>query len=183
MKSILTLATCIFLSLTLQAQAGSFFSKKSLVETFDVHQTAQEGIGGKIGTISLADGAQGLIITPNLQGLPEGAHGFHVHANGDCGPSTKPDGSIVPGGAAGGHFDPDGTGFHGGPDGTGHLGDLPALTVDDTGAANTSVTASRLSLDNVLGQAIIIHLHGDNFSDDPKPLGGGGARFACALLK
>lgn len=183
MKSSLILTIGILLSLTFQAQAGSFFSKKNLAETFDVHQTAPEGVGTKIGTISLSDGAAGLMITPDLQGLPAGAHGFHVHANGDCGPSTKADGTIVPGGAAGGHFDPEGTGFHGGPEGTGHLGDLPPLVADDAGAANTPVTTPRLSLDQVIGQAIIIHLHGDNFSDDPKPLGGGGARFACALLK
>jgi len=32
------------------------------------------------------------------------------------------------------------------------------------------------------GRAFVIHEGGDNFSDQPKPLGGGGARIACGVL-
>ena len=28
----------------------------------------------------------------------------------------------------------------------------------------------------------MIHVMGDNFSDDPQPLGGGGARLACGII-
>ena len=84
--------------------------------------------------------------------------------------------------AAGGHFDPKSTGQHKGPYGTGHLGDLPPLFVND-GIANIPTLAPRLQVSDVLGHAVIIHAGGDNFSDDPAPLGGGGARSACGVLR
>ena len=28
----------------------------------------------------------------------------------------------------------------------------------------------------------MVHMHGDNFSDDPAPLGWGGPRFACGVI-
>jgi len=36
---------------------------------------------------------------------------------------------------------------------------------------------------DVNGYVIVIHASGDNFSDQPKPLGGGGARVACGVVK
>ncbi len=67
-----------------------------------------------IGSISLSDSAYGLVLTPNLKQLTPGVHGFHVHQNGSCDTSSK-NGKTVLGGAAGGHFDPDGSGKHGYP--------------------------------------------------------------------
>jgi Cu-Zn family superoxide dismutase len=29
----------------------------------------------------------------------------------------------------------------------------------------------------------MVHVGGDNYSDKPKPLGGGGARFACGVIE
>jgi Cu-Zn family superoxide dismutase len=54
--------------------------------------------------------------------------------------------------------------------------------VDDSGAAQTSVVAPHRSVDDVLGHSIMIHAGGDNYSDQPAPLGGGGARIACGKL-
>ena len=71
---------------------------------------------------------------------------------------------------------------HGTPT-TGHLGDLPALVVDNTGVATTAVIAPRLKLADIQGRAIMIHAGGDNYSDSPLPLGGGGARIACGVIK
>jgi Cu-Zn family superoxide dismutase len=33
------------------------------------------------------------------------------------------------------------------------------------------------------GHALMIHAGGDNYSDQPKPLGGGGARIACGVIE
>jgi superoxide dismutase, Cu-Zn family len=33
------------------------------------------------------------------------------------------------------------------------------------------------------GRSIMIHAGGDNYSDTPAPLGGGGARTACGVIK
>lgn len=100
-----------------------------------------------------------------------------------CQPAIK-DGKAVAAEAAGGHLDPQNTGKHEGPEGQGHLGDLPVLVVNNDGIATEPVTAPRLkSLDEVKDKALMIHVGGDNMSDQPKPLGGGGTRYACGVIK
>jgi Cu-Zn family superoxide dismutase len=141
----------------------------------------EQGGGATIGTVTLMDSPGGLVVTPDLAGLPPGGHGFHVHARGDCG-VTLADGKRVPAGAAGGHFDPQGTGTHLGPTGAGHLGDLPRLMVAADGHATTAVTAPRLTVAQVRGLALVIHAGGDNYADQPAPLGGGGLRIACGTI-
>jgi superoxide dismutase, Cu-Zn family len=141
----------------------------------------EQGFGATIGTVTLMDSPGGLVMTPDLVGLPPGGHGFHVHARGDCG-VTLSEGKPVPAGAAGGHFDPQGTGTHLGPTGAGHLGDLPVLEVAADGHATTAVTAPRLTVAQVRGLALVIHAGGDNYADQPTPLGGGGLRIACGAI-
>jgi Cu-Zn family superoxide dismutase len=142
----------------------------------------KEGVGKQIGTVTLSDSQYGLLLTPKLEGLKPGLHGFHVHQNADCGPG-KEAGKIVPGLAAGGHYDPAKTGRHEGPYGNGHLGDLPALCVGKNGKADVPLLAPRLKVMEVKGHSLIIHAGGDNYSDQPKKLGGGGARVACGVVK
>src|SRR5574342_1387348 len=72
------------------------------------------GIGQSIGSVRISDGKYGLVLIPDLGGLPAGPHGFHVHENADCGPKDQ-NGKMVPALAAGGHFDPAKTGNHEGP--------------------------------------------------------------------
>ena len=93
------------------------------------------------------------------------------------------DGKTGDGLAAGGHYDPEMTGKHEGPEGKGHKGDLPALTVDDKGNATKAVTAPQLKVADLWGHALMIHEGGDNYADQPKPLGGGGGRIACDTIK
>jgi superoxide dismutase, Cu-Zn family len=142
----------------------------------------EQGIGKNIGTITISEGPAGLVFTPQLSDLTPGVHGFHVHQNPDCVAGTK-EGKQVPGLAAGGHYDPANTAKHEGPLGKGHLGDLPALTVGADGKATTAVTAPRLKMADVKGRSLMIHAGGDNYSDQPAPLGGGGARVACGVIK
>jgi len=143
----------------------------------------EKGAGEDVGTVTISETSHGLVFRPMLKGLPAGLHGFHVHENGSCGPNEK-DGKPVPAGAAGGHMDPAKTGKHGLPWGDGHLGDLPALTVDDKGAATNPVLAPRLKkLADVKGKALMVHAGGDNHADHPAPLGGGGGRIACGVIQ
>lgn len=150
-----------------------------------IHTVDEKGTAAAIGNITVTETKYGLLFTPALKGLAPGIHGFHIHENADCGPKKGDDGKIVPAGAAGGHFDPEKTGKHLGPyDDKGHLGDLPALYVDADGNANYQVLAPRLKkLAEIQDHAIMIHAGGDNHSDNPAPLGGGGARFACAVIQ
>jgi Cu-Zn family superoxide dismutase len=147
-----------------------------------VHKIDDKGMGEEIGKVYFKDGPKGLIVSPRLKNLPPGPHGFHVHENRNCGPKAGPDGKMVPGLAAGGHYDRDKTGKHEGPDGKGHIGDLPVLTVAADGTAKGSMTASRLKVADLKGRSLVIHAGGDNYSDQPAPLGGGGARIACGLF-
>ncbi len=93
-------------------------------------------------------------------------------------------GARVPAGAAGGHMDPDHTSKHEGPTGAGHVGDLPALEVASNGTATQTLTASRIKDASLLKKhALIIHAGGDNYSDTPAALGGGGGRLACGIIE
>src|SRR5262249_46809527 len=73
--------------------------------TVTVNKIDESGVGAAIGTLKLEDTNVGLLITPDLSGLPSGDHGFHIHANADCGPGEQ-SGTKVAGLAAGGDFYP-----------------------------------------------------------------------------
>ena len=139
------------------------------------------GAGPAVGSVRIVETRYGLAFYPALAGLPPGLHGFHVHENASCSPAAR-DGVPVAAMAAGGHLDPQGTKQHGEPWGDGHLGDLPPLHVAGDGSANTPVLAPRLKLADVLNRSLMIHVGGDNHADQPAPLGGGGARYACGVI-
>jgi Cu-Zn family superoxide dismutase len=138
-----------------------------------VHLTDANGVGQEIGTITADDSVYGLMLTPKLQGLPAGVHGFHIHEMPMCDHKGMD---------AAGHYDPRKTNAHRGPYADGHLGDLPTLTVDSDGKATTPVLAPRLKLADIKNRALMIHAGADNYSDTPEKLGGGGARLACGII-
>lgn len=140
------------------------------------------GIGAQLGTVTLEETPYGVVFTPSLAGLEPGAHGFHVHENANCAPDLK-EGKPVPALAAGGHYDPEASKKHGLPWGNGHRGDLPSLVVDASGNATMPVLAPRLKLAELKGRSLMVHAGGDNHADHPQPLGGGGSRMACGVIK
>lgn len=141
----------------------------------------EQGVGKNIGVVTATDSEHGLILVPQLNDLPPGMHGFHIHQKPDCGNVVQ--GSIPGAGfAAGGHFDPLKTDKHEGPYGKGHLGDLPALYVGTDSRASLPLLAPRLKVADVKGRSLMIHAGGDNYSDIPVKLGGGGARIACGVV-
>jgi Cu-Zn family superoxide dismutase len=143
--------------------------------------------GGKIsGTIEfneyqVANG--GLVqVVYNLQGVPPGMHGVHIHAVGRC---DAPDFA-----SAGGHFDP-------GPAGNAdpdlnhpyHSGDLPNIVANATGAVNATSYTTRINLGGPLspidadGAAIVIHQGPDANQTGTKGQGvGGGTAIACGVI-
>jgi Cu-Zn family superoxide dismutase len=152
-------------------------------KTVSMNLISAEGSGAPIGTIALEDSPAGLVLKPDLKGLPPGVHGFHLHANPSCAPGEQ-DGKMAAGIGAGGHFDPHDTHQHLGPDlPDGHQGDLPVLNVIDDGSAIGKLLAPHLKVADLAGHALMIHAGGDNYSDQPKPLGGGGARIACGVVE
>ena len=150
----------------------------------DVYLTSPTGLNQKIGEISFKDTPSGMVVDVDLQNLPAGEHGFHIHENPDCGASVDANGNMQPALKAGGHYDPGKTGHHMGPNHPdGHRGDLPVLTVSPNGTVKTSFTIKDLKVKEIKNRSIMIHAGGDNYSDEPLPLGGGGARIACGVIK
>lgn len=166
MKKLLAIsATALLLPLNLFAQTA----------TVDMYLVAKNNQGKSIGTITIIDTKYGGLIQTNLTGLTPGPHGFHVHEKPDCGDNGL---------NAGGHFDPDNTSKHEGPfSTTGHLGDMPVLWADPNGVAKNTLIAPKLKVTDLADHSIMIHAGGDNYSDLPNKLGGGGARVACTVIK
>lgn len=171
----LTLAACSHIA-TFTGTSGA-----QITEKVTVHAVSAQGIGQAIGTIEFKDSAAGLVMMTQLSQLPSGPHGFHIHEKGSCDPAVK-DGKMGAALAAGGHFNPMHTQHHGTPL-NGHLGDLPLLNVDAQGKANLTLISPRLTLADIHGLAVMIHSGGDNYADQPKPLGGGGERIACGVIQ
>jgi Cu-Zn family superoxide dismutase len=147
-----------------------------------MYKVTANRVGESMGTIEFRDSSDfGVLIIPKLHGLTPGLHGFHMHQNPACEPQVK-DGKPVAGLAAGGHYDPANTGRHEGPVGNGHLGDLPALLADPEGNTPMAMFAPRLQVPDLVGRSVVVHADGDNYSDQPQPLGGGGARVACGVV-
>jgi superoxide dismutase, Cu-Zn family len=150
--------------------------------TVQMNIVDEKGIGDSVGEVVISETKYGVVFSPSLIRLPPGLHGFHIHENPTCEAKEK-DGKMVPALGAGGHYDPASSKRHGLPWEDGHLGDLPALFVDASGNANYPVLAPRLKTSDIKDRSLMIHIGSDNHADHPAPLGGGGARLACGVIK
>jgi superoxide dismutase, Cu-Zn family len=163
----------------LAALAAPAYAQKPVKVT--INHISESGIGKPAGSITIKQTKDGLELATDLKGLPPGEHGFHLHENGSCEPGEK-EGVKTAGHAAGAHFDPEGTKAHKGPGGGGHKGDLPKLVLSPKGTSKAKLKIAGLKLEDVSGRALMIHDGGDNYADEPKPLGGGGGRIACGVI-
>src|SRR5215218_7074656 len=94
--------------------------------------TVRNALGRELGTLTLADAAQGIRVTGRLAGLPPGEHAIHVHTVGKCDPPFT---------SAGAHWNPLNH-EHGAENPKGpHLGDMHNFTV----AADSSVTIDAMT--------------------------------------
>ncbi|MEQ8229295.1 MAG: superoxide dismutase family protein [Rhodospirillales bacterium] len=175
------------------ARIGIFYATVALAATtsspasaadvsITLHEVMKDGRGQEIGRVDLEDSAYGLLIKPDFTGLQPGLHGLHVHQNPDCGPENK-DGEVIPGGAAGGHYDPKDTKQHTGPYGDGHLGDLPNVIVEPDGSVSIPVLAPRVKVADVKGRSLMIHAGADRYSGHMQHSHGkGGTRMYCGVI-
>ncbi len=142
-----------------------------------VHRIFESGVGGKLGTITLNTTEQGIAISVRLHGMLPGPHAFHIHQNPSCEAGNK-NGKKVAGLKAGGHYrrsdNKDEHSHHGKPH-----GDLPEIFASKQGEIRTTVYSKRLTLAEVRGRSIMIHLHGEN---EPGKIMGGGQRYACGII-
>lgn len=120
----------------------------------------------------------GIKIVADIQGLPPGEHGFHVHENGDC---SAPDAS-----SAGGHFAPLGH-PHGAPtdpDSARHVGDMGNIEAGNDSTVHFEWTSNLMSFEgetSIIGKAVIVHEKADDFKSQPS--GNAGSRLACGVIE
>jgi Cu-Zn family superoxide dismutase len=131
--------------------------------------------GQQVGTASLQDAPGGVLLTVEISGVPEGPHGFHIHAVGACEPPFE---------SAAGHFNPEDA-KHGIKSEEGkHAGDLPNLHVPASGQIKVDVFAQDLALEDLFdddGSALIVHANADDYETDPT--GNAGDRIACGVIE
>jgi Cu-Zn family superoxide dismutase len=177
-------AVCIALACALfVAGSGAMRPALAAPSTFQADIVSPAGkVIGQATFVGVDKG--GVQITVDVTELTPGMHGMHIHEFGSCNPMIDA-GKKVDFGAAGGHFDPQGTGHHLGPEGAGHAGDLPMLNVSLSGHGRETFYDDRLSVvpgpTNIVGRSIVIHANADNYTDTP-PGGGSGARVACGEI-
>ncbi len=128
--------------------------------------------GLRVGVATFKAADSGMTMTVSTGGLAPGAHGIHIHENGDC---KTPDFTT-----AGAHFNPSGR-RHGleNPEGP-HDGDMPNLVVKENGTADTTLPLGT-GLIRPDSQALIIHEAADDQRTDPA--GNSGRRLYCGVIK
>ena len=174
MARLIPLALCLALSvpsLTLAAAAGL--------------SAPVTGVGGKpAGALSLSEGPTGVLMRLELTGLTPGWHAIHFHEKADCS-----DAAFASAGAHINHMEmkkPHGLLNPQGPD----MGDLPNVYVAADGTAHAEVFSALVSLkgagdrpalQDADGSALVVHASPDD--GVTQPIGGAGARVACAAIK
>jgi Cu-Zn family superoxide dismutase len=151
------------------------------VETFEGAILGPKG--DNIGKLTIRGGENATVarIVINAGGLSPGWHGIHFHQVGDCSDPGKYEMSK-------GHVDHSDV-QHGllNPDGP-EEGDLPNIYAAADGSVNAEVSSESILLsgdDDALkdkdGSALVIHAGEDDHTS--QPIGGSGARVACAVIK
>ncbi|MCC5896150.1 MAG: superoxide dismutase family protein [Alkalibacterium sp.] len=133
-----------------------------------------------VGSAVFSESEEGVTLTLNLEGLPAGEYGMHIHEFGIATPPTFED--------AGGHFNPTDA-EHGFDSEDGHhLGDLPNLVVPENGIVNETIEVSDVSLlpdaEYTLatedGTSLIIHTGPDDY--ETQPTGDSGERMVGGVI-
>ncbi len=150
----------------------------------EVHHGMLKGPGGTdLGTITVTAAPRGVILRVEAKGLTPGWHGMHFHEKGAC-----TDDKFA---SAGGHVHMMMPVTHGFLNATANDdGDLPNLYVGPDGMATVELystyvllkgDATHPALLGANGTTVIIHANPDDYTT--QPIGGAGARVACAVIE
>lgn len=147
--------------------------------------TLRNAGGDKVGIVQLIQQDGTVLVRARVEGLPEGFHGFHVHANNN---PANGDGCVAPSFlSADGHYNP------GGLSHDDHAGDMPVLLVTGDGSGAARFKTDRFAVSDVLGRAIIVHALADNYANIPArygtadaatlATGDAGGRIVCGVIE
>lgn len=138
--------------------------------------------GQDMGAAILTEAPHGLVMRVEARGLTPGWHGLHFHEKADCSSADFK--------SAGGHMHHDAPVAHGllNP-AANETGDLPNLYAAADGTAMAEIFTPSVSLNanarapllDADGSALVIHAAPDDHTS--QPIGGAGARVACAGIK
>jgi Cu-Zn family superoxide dismutase len=157
--------------------AAAFFAASSTALAAPTVAELKNNAGQAIGQVTLTEAPKGVLMRVEAKGLTPGWHGLHFHEKADC---SKADFT-----SAGGHTHAAGDRVHGllNPAGN-ETGDLPNLYVGADGEGSTEVFSTFLKLKDLKdadGSAVVIHADPDDHM--AQPIGGAGARVACAEVR
>ncbi len=170
-------------ALTIAAAAAMLLAGAAQAQTTTATAELKNAVGAGVGKVTLTEAPKGVLMRIEAQGLPPGWHGLHFHAVGDC---SKSDFT-----SAGPHVHGAADAVHGllNPRAN-EMGDLPNLYADMHGGAAGEFFTTLVSLRGAGGRpalidgdgsAVVIHASADDHST--QPIGGAGARIACAVIK
>ena len=137
--------------------------------------------GEAIGTATLVQTPQGVLITIEIRGVPPGEHAFHVHQTGRC----EGAGGFM---SAGGHYNPRGAQHGFMVQGGAHAGDMANLFAGPDGVLKAQVLNDKVTIgdgESTLfdadGSALVLHAQADDHRS--QPAGEAGGRIACAVIE
>jgi len=161
------MTTNLFLSGALLLGAcGGKDAERSTTPTTTTAETATAELASRSGSTATgmatftATGV-GVAVTITVRGASPGAHGLHLHEQGDC---SSDDGE-----SAGAHWNPLAH-DHGQPGPDAHAGDLGNIVVGDDGTGTLELELAGRTLAGelgVVGRAVILHADPDDLSSQP----------------
>ncbi|MBK7972310.1 MAG: superoxide dismutase family protein [Deltaproteobacteria bacterium] len=172
-----SLPTALLLALVLPVASAA-----SAADAPKTATAAITGLDGEVlGSATLTEAPNGVLLNVGFEGLPTGVHAFHIHAVGKC----EPAGGFQ---SAGGHFNPTGKKHGlmsvGGP----HLGDLPNVHTPgnmsfayETFVPGLTLAEGEGTLFDADGSSLVVHDHADDYVSDPA--GAAGSRIGCGVIR
>lgn len=139
----------------------------------------QPSWGNTSGTVTFTEKGDGKVkVVIDLQGVPPGKHGFHIHEKGDL--------SAADLSSAGGHFNPH-KHPHAGPETEmRHAGDFGNVDADVSGNVKKELTVDQITIgtgaaDDIVGKSVILHAKADDLKSQPS--GDAGGRIAGGVIE